>query len=128
MKHKKGDIVKILRRNSKNSTIEVEIKVINDDFYIGTNNTFLTFIFNDSDIVEPAIEKTYKIGDQFKRYVLGNYNSTLLLAMAGPGDVCLIDMKDGNRIIDPIRVVHHAKITQKEFSLMHNNYILEKIN
>ena len=54
--------------------------------------------------------KTYKRGDKFKYKLERNY----ILAQVGINKVCLIDIEDGNRFLEPVEVCNSYKITEEE--------------
>lgn len=58
-------------------------------------------------------EVTYRIGNKFI-----DVEQTLFLAQVGPGYCCLIDMENGNRVRDKIKVNDIHKITTEELLKM----------
>lgn len=54
---------------------------------------------------------TYKTGQLFS---VDGFGGVYILAQVGYAEVCLVSLKDGNRLKEPIRVVDISEITEEE--------------
>lgn len=66
---------------------------------------------------EKKEEKTYHIGQRFVVTCEGT-EWNCILAQVGADLVCLIDLKSGNRINEPVRVFNSQKITEDEMKMI----------
>ena len=109
MKHKQGEFVD-MKVHSKLSLI-CEIISDKEPYYLVKSKiSNCVYAITDDDIIEPK-PITYTIGNQFN---LPN-NDRYLLAQVKAGYICLISLKNGNRLREAIEVSDHMTITQEEF-------------
>lgn len=66
---------------------------------------------------EKKEEKTYHAGQRFL-VVCEDMEWNCILAQVGADLVCLIDLKSGNRIYEPVSVVNSQKITEDEMKMI----------
>ena len=65
-----------------------------------------------------SLQTTYHIGQRFIVHYLDGSDHENLLVQISPNMCCLVDLKNGNRVLDPILVENARKITWEELSEM----------
>ena len=73
---------------------------------------------------EKKEEKTYHAGQRFL-VTCKDMEWNCILAQVGADLVCLIDLKSGNRIYEPVSVVNSQKITDDEMKMIARDFTFE---
>lgn len=84
------------------------IKVDNVEYELNFNKAVL------NDCVRRVPEKTYKLGDKLE----DRHGNQFMIIQCQAYQMCIVEMRSGNRMVDPIAVKNVTEITQDELNKM----------